>query len=98
MKLKLYSRLSTELKWEFLYSRMWPEEPKVEVSIYADHFAMQKFEREMEYLLRYPVTLTNPEKAIELIGVEYLKDGKFYEFDCEYTVTARDRGYTITML
>lgn len=79
-----------------LYSRQWPEVPTVKRSIYADEAAMRSFQDQMQYLLSYPVIVTNPDKAfMEIVwSGKRVKRGEFYEINNCFEI----KGNTVTIL
>lgn len=80
---------------QLLYSRHWPEVPEIQASIYKDAAMMNDFENKMKILLRYPVPVTNPDKAFLLIvEKEPLERGNFYEIETDFEIHHNDNGYT----
>lgn len=73
--IKLYCNDSGDL----LYSRNWPKEPPVMISIYADQMVLNQYKNDLDYLLRYPIYVENQEQVINLIGK--VEPRKFYELD-----------------
>lgn len=66
---------------KLLYSRHWPEIPPVQSSIYKDAAMVNDFNNKMKYLLRFPVEVTNPDKAFfEIVfSGRRIERGQFYE-------------------
>lgn len=74
---------------KLLYSRHWPEIPEIQASAYKDAAMMNDFNNKMKYLLRFPVEVTNPDKAFfEIVNSgKQVERGQFYEIQNEVKIT-----------
>jgi hypothetical protein len=91
-KLKLYYTKEGQL----LYSRNWPEVPEVKASIYQDTAAMNRFNMDMEVLLRHPVHVSNFEETLTEIVWQCgrINRGNFYELSNDFKIHSNESSYT----
>lgn len=86
-------------KGALYYSRNWPPIPPVQISIYKDIFLVNRFNREMDFLMKYPILVTNPELAFEYILNHHgeLTEHEFYTLPFDSIIDGTGEYYTCTL-